>query len=513
MPSTKFLAAVTSLIATSAVLVCGTPPATSAVAGDASEARSGAAPIVWGPCREQILTRFGGECALVTVPLDHADPAGPTIQLAVSRVLHTKTPYRGVVFTNPGGPGGSGTYLAVAGQFVPHGVGLTYDWYGVDPRGVGASVPALTCDDHYFEWNRPSYEPSSPKLMRYWRRTTEEYAADCGAAPAAQLLGHVRSTDTVADFETLREAIGAEQITFYGVSYGTYLAQVYATLHPDRIKAMVLDSVLDPDRVFYQVSQDQNRGVERTLGRFFAWIGDHADVFHLGHSKAAVNRAYQRLHGELARHPAEGRVGPNELEGALEPAAYVNDAWVDVAGALSDLVNHGRAAGIRQIYRGGYPVGKGADNYHAMGLAIACTDALWPQKWSTWRQDSRRMAKKAPFYTWQNTWYAAPCRTWPAAARARVEVTGEGYTAPVLMLNETLDGATPFKGALAARALFPSAALVAGVGGTSHAAGLSGIPCTDSAIADLLEDGSLPHRKRGNRADKECPPVPIPEPS
>ncbi len=512
MRSTRMSVALTSLLAASAMFNAGTPPATSAVASsEATHARVGAAPVVWGPCRERILTRFGGECAMVTVPLDHANPTGPTIQLAVSRILHTKSPYHGVVFTNPGGPGGSGTFLAVAGQFVPRGVGLTYDWYGVDPRGVGASVPALTCDDHYFGWDRPGYEPSTAKLMRYWRRTTERYAADCGAAAAAQLLGHVRTTDTVADFETLREAIGAEQITFYGASYGTYLAQVYATLHPDRIKAMVLDGVVDPDRVFYRAFLDQDRGIETTISRFFAWVGRHDAVFHLGRDKAAVRRTYLRLQKSLTAHPAQGKIGPAELADALEVAGFYNDSWVDAAGALSELARHGRAAGIKQLYRSGYPTGPGADNSHAMGLATLCADAPWPARWSTWKQDARRLHARASFYTWPNTWYFAPCRTWPVPAQPRVLVTGAGLTAPVLMLNETLDGATPFDGALAARATFPSAALVAGVGGTSHAVGLHGIACTDNAIANLLEDGSLPHRKPGNRADKECPPLPAPE--
>jgi hypothetical protein len=116
-----------------------------------------------------------------------------------------------------------------------------------------------------------------------------------------------------------------------------------------------------------------------------------------------------------------------------------------------------------------------------------------------------RVHEKAPFYTWGNAWFNAPCRTWPAASGPRFDVSSAGLDAPVLLLNETHDPATPYDGALRVRRMFPTAALVAGVGGYSHAVSLSGIACTDNTIADVLRDGSLPKRKAGNRADKRCP--------
>ena len=91
----------------------------------------------------------------LTVPLDPDDPGGPMIKIAVSRILHTKEPYRGAVLHQPRWPWRRvASACAVAGSSCPNGVGKTYDWYGIDPRGVGASRPALTCDNQYFGWNR-----------------------------------------------------------------------------------------------------------------------------------------------------------------------------------------------------------------------------------------------------------------------------------------------------------------------------------------------------------------------
>ena len=484
--------------------------------GGASRAATVSAPtrsIGWHRCTNPELRKAKAQCGMLTVPLDHARPQGPTIRLAVSRVRHTRKPFRGAVFTNPGGPGASGTFLASYGQYVPGKVAETYDWYGLDPRGVGASRPALTCDGSYFGWDRPNYVPRRPKVMSYWLRTTRSYAADCGDAAARRLLPHVRTTDNAADFDALRRAIGARKITFYGFSYGTYLAQVYAGLYPARVKALIMDGVVDPHRVFYGSNLDQDRAFQASIEEFFGWVGKHPRAYHLGTGKRAVARAYDHLRLRLLRHPAGGKVGPDELADALLLAAYYNGYYPVVAQAWSALAHHGRPGGIMGLYRALSPAGKGADNGYAMYLATQCTDAPWPRRWSTWKQDMWRVHRQAPFYTWANAWYNAPCRTWPARAHARFDVSGAGLHAPVLLLSETHDPATPYSGALRVRRLFPSSALVAGVGGYSHAVSLSGVACTDNTIANLLRNGSLPERKPGNHADKRCPPLAPPDPT
>ncbi len=82
----------------------------------------------------------------------------------------------------------------------------------------------------------------------------------------------------------------------------------------------------------------------------------------------------------------------------------------------------------------------------------------------------------------------------------------------ILLISETLDAATPYSGAIEVRRRFPTASLIEGVGGTTHAGSLSGIACTDNAIGQYLTDGTVPARKSGNRSDLQCPPVPQPEP-
>ena len=94
--------------------------------------------------------------------------------------------------------------------------------------------------------------------------------------------------------ESLRHALGAEQINFYGFSYGTYLGQVYATLYPARVRRMVLDGNVDPRRVWYDANLDQDLAFDRNIKIYFAWLAKHDDVYHLGTHRRGGGEAVLR---------------------------------------------------------------------------------------------------------------------------------------------------------------------------------------------------------------------------
>jgi pimeloyl-ACP methyl ester carboxylesterase len=166
-------------------------------------------PIDWGTCASAGLNARGAQCGFLVVPLDYAKPKSTKIKIAVSRIKakSTKEQYQGVMLTNPGGPGGSGLTLSVLGEYVPNGAGEYFDWIGFDPRGVGSSVPSLTCDVDYAGYNRPFYVPVNKSLEKKWLAKAKGYAKACDSAGGA-LLDHVKTTDTVADMESLRKALG-----------------------------------------------------------------------------------------------------------------------------------------------------------------------------------------------------------------------------------------------------------------------------------------------------------------
>jgi pimeloyl-ACP methyl ester carboxylesterase len=408
-----------------------------------------------------------------------------------------------VLLTNPGGPGGSGLTMPGLSDYVPDGVGASYDWIGFDPRGVGASSPSLHCTRSYFGFNRPDYVPKKPRVARYWLHKNSAYAAACADTAAKRaLLPHLTTLDSVEDMESIRLALGADRINYYGYSYGTYLGEVYATRYPTRVGRFVLDGLINPARVWYADNLDQDRAFDANMNAYWHYLAAHPGVFHLGKHWRAVKRGYYRTLRRLDRKPAaRGRLGPDELADAMLDAGYYVYDWPELGLDYSNLVRHRRGAHILTRYRESQT---GDDNEFAIYNAVQCTDAAWPGATRT-LQDSRKLNRVAPFLTWSNTWYNAPCLSWHAPSHARPAVSGKAVTAKMLLISETHDAATPYAGALAVRNLFPSASLIAGVGGTTHASSLSGVACVDNSVADYLRTGIVPTRLSGLHSDRNCP--------
>jgi len=471
-------------------------------------------PIEWGACASPRMQAAGARCGLLTVPLDYAHPNGTKIQIGVSEIKHT-TPdaeAQGVMLVNPGGPGGSGLNLARLGAYVPKGAGDAYDWIGFDPRGVGTSVPNLSCDGDYFPYDRPDFVPLTRSLQRTWLTKAAGYASACASVGGA-LLDHMKTTDWVNDMESIRKAFGADKINYYGFSYGTYLGQVYATLHPDRVRRMVFDGVVNPKDVWYDANVNQDYAFDKNIKIYFDWIAAHDATYHLGTSGSEVRRLWYSMLAKSRKAPFDGKIGPDEWTDAFVQAAYYVYGWEDVASAFVAAVN-GDYGPVTVLYDGANGSGPGSDNTYAVYNAVQCTDVQWPRQWSTWRRDSWKVYRSAPFLTWDNTWYNAPCLTWDGkAATSPVKVDGTKVP-PILLIEETNDAATPWPGAIQVRKDFPRSVLIEGVGGTTHAGSLSGVECTDNRIADYLLSGALDPRKPGqSRSDVKCPPVPAPDPA
>lgn len=468
------------------------------------------APVVWGPCEAARLASAGAECGTVEVPLDYDDPDGQRISLAVSRVGATVSDaeYQGVMLVNPGGPGGSGLGLSLLGGSVPGGVGGAYDWIGFDPRGVGSSEPALTCIPDYAAGPRPDYRPEAG-TTEAWLERSEQYAEACAAGAQGELLDHLTTVDNALDVDSIRQALGAEQINYYGFSYGTYIGQVYATLFPQNVRRIVLDGVVDTRDVWYEANLNQDVAFERNIGAFFAWVAQYDAVFDLGTTGDEVEALYYSELDKLAAQPA-GTVGPAEWNDLFLGAGYNVLGYPGVADVFANWVHTQDAAALEAAYAAS--ADPTDDNGYAMYLATECTDAEWPRDWETWEADNTRVAAEAPFETWANAWFNAPCLFWEGEVAEPFEVDPSGLES-ALLISETFDGATPFEGALQARRDIPNSVLLEGVGGYTHSASLSGIACTDDIVAAYLGSGTLPPRTGGDGSDVQCEPLPAPDPT
>src|SRR6202012_2480799 len=315
----------------------------------------------------------------LSVPLNYSHPSGAKIQIAGSRILHTSTAanYRGIILTTPGGPGGSGldlnTYLAA--QLKARNLSAAandYDWIGFDPRGVGSSLPALSCEPNYFSPDREDYDPTTQSILNYWLSRSAGYDKACATTSAAQsaLLDNMTTIDSAKDMNSIRQALvgPSGKMSYYGFSYGTYLGQVYATLYPHTLNQLIMDSNVDPRKV---------------------WSAEKAD---------------------LSKSPISGVVGPDEWTDIFLEAGYYQETWLQLGSAFADWVNtHSAAAAANLVSLYQSTDTPGNDNEFAVYNAVQCTDVQWPTSWSTWQRDNDAVNKIAPFETWDNAWFNAPC--------------------------------------------------------------------------------------------------------
>jgi pimeloyl-ACP methyl ester carboxylesterase len=500
------------VIATVAGLgLAGTAVAVSAQTGTAPAASG----IAWAKCTGGDPYLANAECAQITVPLDYGRPNGKKISIAVSRVKHTDTKhYKGVLIGNPGGPGGSGLYLSggLANWFAGVGhkeIPAQYDIIGFDPRGVGASKPALTCDPHFSDPVRPDYVPHSAAAEAAWLTKSKAYARAC-AKRFGSLLPHLRTTDAARDIDAVRAALGQKQISYYGFSYGTYLGATYGTLFPSHVRRMVLDGNVDDRGVWYDAQLEQDKAFERNIRFFFGWVAKYDSVFHLGTTEAAVEKAYYAMRAQAGKAAIGGKVGPDELDDTFLNAGY-NTAWYEpLADVFSAYVTKGDAATLADFYQ--QNIFTPDDNGFAVYNAVQGADAKWPRDWRTWHRDAVRLYNAGyHFNTWANVWFNAPVKYWPFQGGPKLKIKARGM-ATALLVQSTLDAATPYLGGVEMHKLLPSR-LVAELGGKTHANTLNGNACLDDKVAAYLSTGALPTDKPGGGPDATCKALPDPVPS
>ncbi|GAA3923739.1 alpha/beta hydrolase [Streptomyces gulbargensis] len=490
-------------------LVAGTVTVLPAsAAGPAGPAPRPVPPLVWTDCGTKASPKL--QCASLKVPLNHDDPAGRTVTLALSRVPHTAKTFQGPLLVNPGGPGGSGLGMAgYVASSLPPDVAAQYDVIGFDPRGVGRSEPALDCRPGHFAPVRPDSVPRGAAAERASVERAQEFAAACGKK-YADVLPYIDTVSTARDLDRIRHALGAPALNYLGYSYGSYLGAVYARLYPDRVRRMALDSVVDPRGVWYEDNLAQDVAFDSRHKAFLAWVARHDAVYRLGTDPHAVEAAWYRMREDLAARPAGGTVGPGELEDTFLPGGYYDGYWPRLASAFSAYVNDGDAGALVAAYERYGEADATADNGYSVYTSVQCRDAAWPRDWSVWRKDNWDVHAKAPFSTWNNAWYNAPCAFWPVEPLSPPDVRNDEVP-PVLILQATDDAATPYEGAAALHRLLRGSSLVVEDGGGNHGVALAGNACVDGHLAAFLATGAVPRGKAGAEADAVCAAPPEPE--
>ncbi|UQX03851.1 alpha/beta hydrolase [Streptomyces sp. RerS4] len=498
----KKRAAVLLSLSTVAAALAGPVTAAPAAPAPADRAAVAAAALRWTGCATPRYPTL--QCASLKVPLDHDRPAGRQISLALTRVPHTAATSQGPLLVNPGGPGGSGRALAgFVATSLPKDVAAQYDVIGFDPRGVGHSEPALDCGGNHFKPVRPDSVPREAAVERANLERVRDFAVSCQSRHA-DVLPYIGTVAAARDLEVLRTALGAPRLSYFGYSYGTYLGAVYAKLHPDRVHRLVLDSVVDPAGVWYQDNLAQDQAFDARHKSFLAWVAAHDATYRLGTDPARVEARWYGMRESLRRSAAGGKVGPAELEDTYMPGAYYNGYWPALAEAFSAYARTGETKQLVAAYERFGAVQPSAGNSYSVYTAVQCRDSAWPRDWNRWRADMWRTHAKAPFMTWNNAWYNAPCAFWPGEPLQAPDVTNAALP-QALLLQATEDAATPFEGAVSMKNKLAGSALVVEQGGGNHGIALAGNKCLDEKLAAYL--------RTGRASDASCPAQSAPKPT
>jgi pimeloyl-ACP methyl ester carboxylesterase len=453
----------------------GAPEDATVTTGTGEPAEPAAGELSWESCGG------GLECAELDVPVDYDDPEGETIPIGITRAPATGERI-GALFVNPGGPGGTATDFAPQlAAVLPADITESFDIVGIDPRGLGASD--ISCGvDAASELYTLDYTIDSDEDEDVLLDVSQEYVDSC-ESNVGDLLPHLGTANVARDMDQVRAAMGDEQANLLMFSYGTAIAQVYADLFPDRVRAMVIDGVVElgPDGV--ESAAAQAVGFENALAAFIEDC-DSDDTCPIGpDAEAAIDELIAQTEEEPI--PASPRdLGPGDMQVGLAGALYAEFLWPDLANAVADGLD-GNGTAMVQL-ADSYTQGGDFDIY----FAVNCIDFAWPGSPEEMLADGVAANADAPHFGEAIVNDYVRCAMWPAPAEPLEAVTASG-TPTILVVGTTNDPATPYAQAQRVAESLDDAVLLT-YEGEGHGVVGNGVACIDDAVAAYLVDGETP---------------------
>lgn len=478
----------------------------------------------WWPCYEWVAPVF--ECAWYRVPLDHSE-ASPFfyvdggqqegIDIALIRVPATDPDNKiGSLFLNPGGPGGSGVFFVLnVGQFLytPE-VRAHFDIVGFDPRGINFSAPlsCFTNFDHLDELNKLDFYPDTDEQAmeqtEFDRRFNEHCELNAGA-----IRDNMSTADVARDMDIMRAAVGDRRLNYAGYSYGSFLGVSYANMFPKRVRALIVDAVLDPIQwttgdaltqdypMTYRLRSDA--GAKATLDEFFrlcdlagpercAISGDSEDRFYALRERLRTDPITLVFDDGSEQFIDHKLATVATLQNLYNPFAWeflaLDFAFLESIPVTSVTANElsvlGRVSGqianaelVQQTIEG-FP-------------GVTCSDSDNPDDGIAWAIAAADAERDYGIFGPPWTWAGSPCAHWSASQSSRFTGPFSRYTAnPVLVTSTLYDPATRYEGAVTVSNLLPNSHLLT-VEGWGHATlFLSG--CATQIASDYLVSGALP---------------------
>ena len=467
-------------------------------------------------------------CAVITVPLDYANPKGETISIAMKKRAATGGHSQGALFINPGGPGDSGVSFAErAGNAFSPDLLSAYDIIGFDPRGVGSST-AITCssdDDSSGSTAEPSasgetsaspsassapsagstasatasagtassgdsYEEWAESTRQSFQELTEQCASN--TEPAA-LLDHVDTVSAARDLDILRALAGQEKMNYLGFSYGTYLASVYAENFPANTGRMVLDGAIDPSLSLAEQGLGQAKGFEQALRTYVDYCQNSTGCPLSGGTDAGVQQIRDLITSANSTPLATGdpnrTVTGSDIVAALSEYLYTTEQnWEPLNKALDQAINHRDGSAFAATEEQDTA---SKDDSGGAFQAVTCLDYPVEGDKTTWAAQYEEAKRVAPIFGNTSVGMDLVCSVWGHnGTRKPTQIHAHG-AAPILVVGTTGDPATPYAWSKSLAEQLDSGQLLTWEG-NGHTAYGGDASCVNDAVDTYLISGTMP---------------------
>ncbi|MET7933620.1 alpha/beta hydrolase [Streptomyces sp. NPDC005322] len=435
------------------------------------------------------------ECATLHVPLDYRKPDGDVIGIAMIRAKATDRRHRiGSLIFNFGGPGGSGVATLPALATSYQHLRTRYDLVSFDPRGVGRSSGVRCLGDRQLDaYYAADATPDDGSEVKGLIRRLKTYVTGC-EQHSGKALPHVGTTNAARDMDLMRRVLGDKKMHYFGISYGTELGGVYAHLYPQHVGRALFDGVVDPQQTPEQGALGQAKGFQLALGDYLKSCHKSADA------TCPTQAEILRLLKRLDTHPVPG-IGGRKLTQSLAAAGiaqalYSRDYWQyltqGVAGAEQ---GDGRILlALGDAMNGRDPDGDYSTLQSSL-TAITCADY-------TERYTVRHIERKLPTFRRASPvfgdfmgWSLTQCTDWPVRGTWTTPDVSAPGAAPILVIGNTGDPATPYSGARRmAEELGPGVGVELTYKGEGHGAYDSGSGCVRNTANAYLLNGKVPEK-------------------
>ncbi|MFF3936568.1 alpha/beta hydrolase [Streptomyces phaeofaciens] len=448
----------------------------------------------WGRCKATADSAPGSEwsCASLKVPLDWSKPEGTTIDLALIRAKSRGSGGKriGSLLFNFGGPGGSGVSTLPAFGSTFSSLRDSYDLVSWDPRGVDRSE-GVRCRSNKDIQAAESIDstPDTPAEEQAYFQDSKDFGKGCEQA-ARSLLGHVSTTDTARDMDLMRQVLGDRQMHYFGISYGTELGGVYAHLFPKNVGRLILDAVVDPSADAVGHAENQARGFQRALEDYLKSTGQDPKQ-----GSAKIADLLDRIDGDPLP-TSDGRELTQTLAvtGIVLPL-YSKEGWPSLTSALeaAEAGDGSELLALADGYNERDPSGNYGTTTHSQRVISCLDDKQRPTAEET-KKLLPEFEKISPVFGDFLGWDTAGwCHDWPVAGQFDTPEVSAAGAAPILLVGNTGDPATPYEGARKmADELGKDVGVLLTWKGEGHGAYGSGSDCVDSAVNTYLLKGTVP---------------------